>query len=403
MASALQKERQATTNELGWTRIFKRHTNSLNWMPEVDGLRFIAIFGVVVTHVHGYLLSNVENLENIPTGVLQTALDTAGRGVEMFFVISGFILALPFGRRFLQEGKEIRLGSYYWRRVTRLEPPYILIMVALFFLRAFPIFPQLRSEFGTETLLQSLIASLFYCHYFVFEHAPYLNGVAWSLEVEVQYYLLAPLVAWCFFKMSKVVRYCSLISLILSAPWLQEFSGLTRYTILGEYQFFLMGLLLVDLHLHKVRINLPTIPNFLFASCLFIALFAIPIRAVGPLNLAIFSALVLLFDILALSEGWLKKTLSVRYFALIGGMCYSIYLIHYQLLLVLGKLVGKLAIGNDFWINFLVYLVIIGTATLIVSSIYFILIEKPCMDPKWISKLFARLSTKFHSVETKPS
>ena len=50
------------------------------------------------------------------------------RGVELFFIISGFILGLPFAKQYLAGGKQVRLGAYFLRRLTRLEPPYILIL-----------------------------------------------------------------------------------------------------------------------------------------------------------------------------------------------------------------------------------------------------------------------------------
>jgi peptidoglycan/LPS O-acetylase OafA/YrhL len=53
-------------------------------------------------------------------------------GVELFFVISGFILAIPFAMQHLGNGNPVSLKSYYWRRVTRLEPPYLLMLFLCF-------------------------------------------------------------------------------------------------------------------------------------------------------------------------------------------------------------------------------------------------------------------------------
>ena len=59
------------------------------------------------------------------------ALGNADRGVRLFFVLSGLVLALPFARQYLADGKRVVLSSYYMRRLTRLEPPYI-VSVLLF-------------------------------------------------------------------------------------------------------------------------------------------------------------------------------------------------------------------------------------------------------------------------------
>ena len=58
------------------------------------------------------------------------------RGVELFFVISGFILGLPFAAHYLKGAAPVSLRKYYLRRLTRLEPPYIVALLVLFILAA---------------------------------------------------------------------------------------------------------------------------------------------------------------------------------------------------------------------------------------------------------------------------
>ena len=52
-------------------------------------------------------------------------------GVLLFFTISGFILGLPFARQYLVAARPVSFG-FYRRRVTRLEPPYLISMLLLF-------------------------------------------------------------------------------------------------------------------------------------------------------------------------------------------------------------------------------------------------------------------------------
>ena len=52
-------------------------------------------------------------------------------GVQLFFVISGFILSLPFARQYLCQGRRISLREFYVRRVARMQPPYAIHLAFL--------------------------------------------------------------------------------------------------------------------------------------------------------------------------------------------------------------------------------------------------------------------------------
>ena len=107
-----------------------RDTSTGFYLPEIDGLRFFAISWVFIYHLNYYLIKNHPvDLTNIFQGIA----GNGHLGVELFFVISGFVLSLPFARYYLKDGKKVYLKQYFIRRLTRLEPPYFLIMILLFF------------------------------------------------------------------------------------------------------------------------------------------------------------------------------------------------------------------------------------------------------------------------------
>src|SRR6185436_17416816 len=115
-----------------------------------------------------------------------------GHGVSFFFMISGFILALPFIKEKMPGGSPVSLKKYYLRRLTRLEPPYLAALLLSFILL---VLVKGQSFAG---LLPHLGASSVYMHNIIYNNPSSVLGVAWSLEVEVQFYILAPFLCFIF-------------------------------------------------------------------------------------------------------------------------------------------------------------------------------------------------------------
>ena len=113
-----------------------RETSSGRFIPEMDGLRFAAIAMVVLFHLNGYLTAKSApyTLASPKSDWLYQAASVGFHGVELFFVISGFILGLPFAAHHLKGASSVSLRKYYLRRLTRLEPPYLVTLIGLFVL-----------------------------------------------------------------------------------------------------------------------------------------------------------------------------------------------------------------------------------------------------------------------------
>lgn len=70
----------------------RRITTHGNWIPEIDGLRFVAIAATILSHILGESLYRGTLPPHTQADVL-AIIDRGGRGVQLFFAISGFILA----------------------------------------------------------------------------------------------------------------------------------------------------------------------------------------------------------------------------------------------------------------------------------------------------------------------
>jgi peptidoglycan/LPS O-acetylase OafA/YrhL len=83
------------------------------------------------------------------------------------------------------------------------------------------------------------------------------------------------------------------------------------------------------------------------------------------------------------------RVLSMKWIAIVGGMCYSIYLLHYPVLVLGAKVLRANGLTRGYWL-WPLYAVLLLLA-LVLSAGFFIIIERPCMDPAWVTHVVARV------------
>ena len=365
---------------------FSRVTTSGHFIPEIDGLRFIAISLVVLFHLSGYLSArSPRHFTTSPGSDWLGSIASQGHyGVQLFFVISGFILALPFASHAFNGSPAVKLRLYFLRRLTRLEPPYLLAMTLCFFLLI-----AIKGETAAH-LLPHLAVGFVYLHNFVFGDGNPVNYVAWSLEIEIQFYLLVPLLARVFSIRKQLVRRALLLGTILAAMVLQWFFIVpgTRLalTIINFIQFFLLGFLLADVYLADWKREPSTrwywdvvtmvgwpVVFWMSRSSLLIS-FGFPIM-LFVLYCAMFRGTL---------SNWLIRN---RCITTIGGMCYSIYLLHYQVLSAVMRHTCLIGFTSLYWVNVLLQIALTGPFLLVIAGTYFLLIEQPCMQKDWLQRM----------------
>ncbi len=362
---------------------FRRVTYSGRYLPEVDGLRFIGVVLVILfIHMGSYIHDFVLELPEDDPNLWYRFFYEGSYGIYLFFMVSGFILALPFAEEKLLQGKAVKLPQYFGRRLTRIEPAYIVSLVLYFILRVW----VLRYTSFAE-LFPNFIASLFYVHNIVYNAHSSVNGVAWTLEVEVQFYLLAPLLSYIYFVKNVTVRRMILIATILAGTF---FSYMQQYhigNILNKGCYFLCGMLLADLFLLRKREYNGTVYTLLGIGS-FIAFLFVPAYYVSVYYCLLKVILTVVFFFFVITNKTLKKWLSYSPVAIIGGMCYSIYLLHEGVLGLLRHQFAKIIFSELVWLNATIHYVIAGILIFAISGIFFLLIEKPTMKRDWYKQLF---------------
>jgi peptidoglycan/LPS O-acetylase OafA/YrhL len=367
-------------------------TGGRRFIAQVDGLRFVAISAVVLFHLGTYPSSHTW-ASNPPAEVVLRIFGVGAFGVQLFFVLSGFLLALPFAKYRLGLAQKPALRTYYLRRLTRLEPPYVISLIL--------IFTGACIAFGARgfALWPNLLAGLVYQHNLIFGTARAVSEVAWTLEIEVQFYMLAPLLAVIFSIRGAIARRAAILGIVFLFPVLRHLliSGhedawyVERLHLSLPFfiEFFIAGFFLAEVYLTDWKESprqsrVWDIATFLGWPVLAAIVFwgRVPVLT-APLVLVVYAG--------AFRGRFSSWLFSRPVLTTVGGMCYSMYLLHSEVIHTVLRGLKRYLSGANYgtWLFFESAIAI--PAILIVTLVFFVLLERPCMDPTWPRKAWGRV------------
>jgi len=303
----------------------------LNYRPEIDGLRAFAVLGVIIYHVEIY----INEKQIFPGGFL---------GVDIFFVISGYLITSLIVKEFLDYGS-FSLKNFYFRRAKRILPAlFLMIFVSIFFAWIY-LTPKNFLEYSN-----SIISSIFFYsnYFFYFQDLVYNSEDSllkpllhtWSLAVEEQFYIIFPLILILFFKYIKnnLINFfliTFLIFLFFSNYLTLNNSTLSFYSNFSRFWEILLGSILAILEIQNKKINfkyaniLPGLGIFL----IFFSYISFDKYTLHPSFLTVIPVLgVFLIIHFINSEQVIFKLLTLKVLSKIGLWSYSLYLWHYPVL-----------------------------------------------------------------------
>ena len=340
---------------------------------ELDALRGLAAISILVLHAY----QNSRTLEAYVSSqtssgyaygdhyVVRNFLINLDFGLGVFFALSGFVVFLPFAKAIIEGREHMGVREFATRRTFRIVPLYFIAILVVWNSR----------YYGGEGQIADLVRHLTFTQIYDNETIFYTIGPAWSLAVEMHYYVLTAVLVWLLTKLARrVASRRSRIVLVAAVPavlavasllykaWAYYVRDLTLDNQIGHHAYtvfysalaradgFAFGMLLAVIFvvIGKWRPQTPWLPRALSAIALvpFVCMVAVRgDRPTDPAFVAIYYyswigfATVLIMAACVISKPeWLSmRLLRLRPLQFLGLVSYSLYMWHEPLMRSLEK------------------------------------------------------------------
>ena len=321
----------------------------LGYQPGLDGLRAVAVLGVIAFH----------NFSWLPGGYY---------GVDTFFALSGFLITSLLLTEWRDDGT-IALVRFWGRRARRLLPALFLLVAVVGVVAA--LWP---AAFGDVDIVPSAAAAVFYVGnwYFIGGHSTYFGAITqpspflhtWSLAIEEQFYLVWPLVVLAILRVGRRLTYRRRLNVLLGTAvvgtiasaaamaWLAPTGGLTTRAYYGtdtRAQGLLVGAALAIVLARRAGRSAhrrPTVPRPVLAGLAVAGLagtaalwFGVPETSAlafhGGFLLAAVAATAVVAGVVGAPRGPAAVALAWRPVRALGRISYGVYLWYWPVLLVM--------------------------------------------------------------------
>ncbi|MBO9474050.1 acyltransferase [Shimia sp. R10_1] len=287
---------------------------------EIDGLRAIAILAVMFHHF---------GVPGFGGGFV---------GVDIFFVISGFLIGGMLWREHQHTGR-VALGSFLMRRIRRLAPAYFAMIFAVLVVGSWILLPN---DFH-NTAKGIMAATVFLSNVLFYGQSEPFDGAAeeqimlhtWSLSVEEQFYVFLPLIFLVFARSARAI--CITLAACFAVSLLGSLLVVPQAQAAAFYLFpFRAWELLAGVGLAILRIERPDILrahqalSWVGMSLLLVSICFMQASETFPgwqVVLPVLGTLLVIAN--GHQKNWVNHVLSMRVPVLIGLISYSLYLWHW--------------------------------------------------------------------------
>lgn len=336
------------------------HNFHTSYRPDIDGLRAVAILSVVIFHAFPGVMSG---------GFI---------GVDVFFVISGFLISNIIFKS-LESGGFCYI-DFYIRRIKRIFPALIFVLIFTLFAGWFILLPDEFSLLGGHVVAGAIFVS----NILSWKEVGYFNAASelkpllhlWSLGVEEQYYIVWPILVGFIWKRSHnflwVVLPILLLSFLINVYAVNVRPEATFYLPITRFWELMVGSLLAYITLHGIRVFHNRITDNAISwvgfSLLIIGVFWVDSEKNFPGWWALIPTMGAFLLIYAGKHSWVNsRILANKVIVFIGLISYPFYLWHWPLL-AYSKVLGL----NETCDKLVVVLI-----SFVLAYLTYVLIEKP--------------------------
>lgn len=344
---------------------------TIRYRPEIDGLRTVAVLSVIIYHAEFELAGH-------------SVLSGGFFGVDIFFVISGFLITSLIMSE-LNNTDQLSILNFYERRARRLLPALLLVMLASIAAAWHILLPSQLIDFSNSLIASLLFVSNFYWDMSLQEYGaessllkPFLH--TWSLAVEEQYYLIFPLIMLGIHRWQRkrlAIFLCAgmLISLVF-AVWFTTVNFHSSFYMLPSrfWELLAGGVLATMMYRHPASEYaalknhvLPAVGLLLLLLSFVFVRYDAYLNHPGLVTIVPVLGTVLIMGF-AHKEDLVTRILASRLFVAIGLISYSLYLWHFPIFAFARNVSASLSISEKLlWIG----------VTFLLSILSYFLVEKP--------------------------
>jgi len=252
-----------------------------------------------------------------------------------------------------------------------------LVLVVLLLFRII-----IQHEFWKDEL-PHFLSSVFYSHNIVYGRRSTINPVAWTLEIEIQFYVLLPIILQLFRLKNNSQRRSLIIIILLLWNFIYKYNYSffeahhLRFSIVAYMPVFLTGILVAD---YYSSLKVKAFSKFWYLDIATIVGFYLVLyqsdEFVWYKQWLEYLGYLLLF--IGVFKGKISNYLFTRKATMaIGVMCYSIYLLHYSIIVFVAEKISKNLFTYQYYKDLAIQFIIIIPAVIVICGIFYLLIEKP--------------------------